>query len=62
MKVRMILYGKVNETLTAEFPDFDVDRMYNYIASQYPDNNWEDVVCTHVDYGFREMTVRVHVI
>jgi len=58
----MILYGKVNDTLTTDVSEFDVERIYNYIALQYPENNWEDIMCTQVDYGFREMTVRIQVI
>jgi hypothetical protein len=62
MKVRIVLYGKVNETLTSTFVSTDVSEIYNYIASKYPNNDWEDLVCTSADYGYNEMTVRIQVI
>jgi hypothetical protein len=62
MNVRIVLYGKVNNVLVSTFASTDVSVIYNYIASKYPDNDWEDLVCTSADYGYNEMTVRVQVI
>lgn len=56
MKCVINLTGRTNTSVAAELPEewFEdekcFDLLYNYICGEFPDNDWEDIVCKNIIY------------